>query len=254
MMRSHGTGTPREIWRFGEKGTPWYDAIEKAIRLRSRLVPYLYALADACTRTGMPMLRIPALMFPEDTALTAVSDELLLGDFILAKPVTRWMEYGPYGQKAEQPDWREQVYLPAGTDWYTWEDGTPIHGGQTVTADAPLDTVPMFVRAGAILPLGPVQQHVGEIANPDLTLMIYPGADGDFTLYDDAGDGYGYEQGECARIALHWDDASRTLSFSARQGSYPGMPGTRRFILRLAGQEKQTDMVYAGHPVQVSLK
>ena len=202
----------------------------------------------------MPMLRIPALMFPEDTALTAVSDELLLGDFILAKPVTRWMEYGPYGQKAEQPDWREQVYLPAGTDWYTWEDGTPIHGGQTVTADAPLDTVPMFVRAGAILPLGPVQQHVGEIANPDLTLMIYPGADGDFTLYDDAGDGYGYEQGECARIALHWDDASRTLSFSARQGSYPGMPGTRRFILRLAGQEKQTDMVYAGHPVQVSLK
>ncbi|MDY4139226.1 MAG: glycoside hydrolase family 31 protein [Eubacteriales bacterium] len=253
MMRSHGTGTPREIWRFGERGTPWYDAIEKAIRLRSRLVPYLYTLADACTRTGMPMLRIPALMFPEDAALTAIDDELLLGDFILAKPVTRWMEYGPYGQKAEQPDWTEQVYLPAGTIWYAWEDGTPLQGGQTVTAAAPLDTVPMFVRAGAILPLGPVQQHVGETANPDITLTVYPGADGDFILYDDAGDGYGYEQGECARIALHWDDAAHRLTFSARQGSYPGMPQTRRFLLRLAGREEEMPVVYDGRGMSVAM-
>ena len=254
MMRSHGTGTPREIWRFGEKGTPWYDAIEKAIRLRSRLVPYLYALGDACTRTGMPMLRTPALMFPEDAFLTAVDDELLLGDFILAKPVTHWMEHGPFGQKTEQPDWCEQVYLPAGLDWYAWEDGMPIHGGQTVTAAAPLDTVPMFVRAGAILPLGPVQQHVGEIANPDITLTVYPGADGDFILYDDAGDGYGYEQGECARIALHWDDATRTLSCSARKGSYPGMAQTRRFLLRLAGRETSVMIDYTGHSLTVALQ
>ncbi|MGN1018791.1 MAG: TIM-barrel domain-containing protein [Aristaeellaceae bacterium] len=253
MMRSHGTGTPREIWRFGEKGDPWYDAIEKAIRLRSRLVPYLYALADECTRTGMPMLRIPALMFPEDGRLNAIDSELLLGSFILARPVTRWMAYGPYGQKAEQPDWTEQVYLPRGTAWYAWEDGTPIPGGQTVTADAPLDTVPMFVRAGAMIPLGPVQQHVDEIPNPDLTLTVYPGADGDFILYDDAGDGYGYEQGECARIALHWDDASRTLAFSPREGSYPGMPQTRRFLLRLPGREEAVPAVYDGRGMTVAL-
>ena len=216
-------------------------------------MPYLYTLADACTRTGMPMLRIPALMFPEDAALTAIDDELLLGDFILAKPVTRWMEYGPYGQKVKQPDWTEKVYLPAGTMWYSWEDGTPIQGGQTVTAAAPLDAVPMFVRAGAILPLGPVQQHVGEIANPDITLTVYPGADGDFILYDDAGDGYGYEQGECARIALHWDDASRRLTFSARQGSYPGMPQMRRFLLRLVGREEEMPVVYDGRGMSVVL-
>lgn len=253
MMRSHGTGTPREIWRFGEKGTPWYDAIEKAIRLRSRLVPYLYALADACSVTGMPILRMPALLFPEDTALTAVDDELLLGDFILAKPVTHWMAYGPFGQQAEQPDWSEQVYLPSGTDWYAWEDGTPIRGGQKVTAAAPLDTVPMYVRAGAILPLGPVQQYVGEIANPDITITIYPGADGDFVLYDDAGDGYGYEQGECALIAMHWDDGAHTLRFSERQGSYPGMAQTRRFLLRLAGREENLPVTYHGQSIAVQL-
>ena len=200
------------------------------------------------------MLRTPALMYPEDAFLTTVDDELLLGDFILAKPVTHWMEHGPFGQKTEQPDWHEQVYLPAGMDWYAWEDGMLIHGGQTVTAAASLDTVPMFVRAGAILPLGPVQQHVGEIANPDITLTVYPGADGDFILYDDAGDGYGYEQGECARIALHWDDATHTLSCSARKGSYPGMAQTRRFLLRLAGRETSVMIDYTGHSLTVALQ
>ena len=105
------------------------------------------------------------------------------------------------------------------------------------------------VQNGKIL----LRKHVGEIANPDLTLMIYPGADGDFTLYDDAGDGYGYEQGECARIALHWDDASRTLSFSARQGSYPGMPQMRRFLLRLVGREEEMPVVYDGRGMSVVL-
>ncbi|MDD6051087.1 MAG: glycoside hydrolase family 31 protein [Clostridiales bacterium] len=253
MMRAHGTGTPREIWRFGEKGTPWYDAIEKAIRLRSRLVPYLYALADECTRTGMPMLRTPALCYPEDGALNAIDSELLLGDFILAKPVTRWMEYGPYGQKAEHPDFTEQIYLPAGMAWYAWEGDTPIQGGQTVTAAAPLDTVPMFVRAGAILPLGPVQQHVDELPNPTLTLTIYPGTDGGFTLYDDAGDSYGYEQGECARIHLHWEDATHTLTISAREGCYPGMAQRRRFLLRLPGQAEGIPVDYDGRSMSIRI-
>ena len=101
--------------------------------------------------------------------------------------------------------------------------------------------------------MGPVQQHVGEIPNPDITLTIYPGADGDFILYDDAGDGYGYEQGECARIALHWDDAAHRLTFSARQGSYPGMPQTRRFLLRMAGQEEAVPVVYDGRGMSVAM-
>ena len=98
-----------------------------------------------------------------------------------------------------------------------------------------------------------MQQHVGETSNPDMTLTVYPGADGDFILYDDAGDGCGYEQGECARIALHWDDASRTLTFSARQGSYPGMPQTRQFLLRMAGWEKEVPVVYDRRAMSVKL-
>ena len=111
----------------------------------------------------------------------------------------------------------------------------------------------MFVRAGAILPLGPVQQHVGEIANPDVTLTVYPGADGDFMLYDDAGDGSGYEQGECARVALHWDDATRVLTIAAREGSYPGMPRTRRFLLRMAGREEEVPVIYDGRGVCIAM-
>ena len=238
MMRAHGTGTPREIWRFGEKGDPWYNALEKIIRLRSRLVPFLYSLAAVYSREGLPLVRFPALDFPEDKALRNIDDEMLLGGALLVKPVTRPMEYLPDARKIEAPDDTETVYLPAGPDWYAWESGEKYAGGQSIRVHAPLDTVPLFLRAGTILPLGPVQQYVNEIQNPPLTVIVCPGADGEFIWYDDAGDGYGCERDECTRVLFRWNDAAGELTLSAREGGWSGMETEREIrVRRVDGNE-----------------
>ena len=168
MMRAHGTGTPREIWQFGEKGEIWYDAVEKMIRLRSRMVPYLYSLAAAYSRFGTPMVRVPALAFPADSRLTEVENQMMLGPFLLIKPVTRPMAFLPKGKPAEKDDDTVSVYLPAGADWYDGNTEKKYAGGQSVTVRAPVDTVPLFIRAGSVIPLGPVRQYVDE--NPDAPL------------------------------------------------------------------------------------
>lgn len=251
MMRAHGTGTPREIWQFGEKGGPWYDALEKIIRLRSRLVPYLYSLAARYADRGLPPVRVPALMFPQDAALRQVDDEMLLGD-LLVKPVTHPMEYLPAGKRIEPVDDTERVYLPAGVDWYDGETGARYPGGQTITLHAPLDKVPWFVRGGGILLQGPVQQFVTEIPHPPLDVTVYPGADGRFTWYDDAGDGYGYEAGQCARVTFTWRDRDRELTISAREGSWPGMAEKQTLRIRLAGGNA-AEVCYTGQAITLRL-
>lgn len=252
MMRSHGTGTPREIWRFGEKGDPWYDAIEKIIRLRSSMVPHWYSLAAQYCCGGMPPVRVPALMFPDDPMLKECGNEMLVGDSLLVRPVTRPMYRGPGGCKIPTPDTSEAVYLPSGCLWHPWMGGACLQGGQTVSVSAPLDTVPLFVRAGGIVLTGPVRQHVDEQPCPPLTVTVYSGADGTFIWYDDAGDGYGYEQGECARVTLTWHDRERMLTLSAREGSWPGMAKETELFVRLAGGES-VRAVYDGRPLSVSL-
>ena len=252
VMRSHGTGTPREIWRFGEKGESFYDAIEKAIRLRYTLLPYLYALAAECTFAGMPMLRSPALEFAQDEALRAIDDEMMLGSALLVKPVTRPMLYQPDSQRLTNADRTEKVVLPQGADWYALDTAERFGGGQEIVFDAPLDRIPAFVRAGSILPTQAVEQYVGEVPDLPLTLTVYPGADGAFTLYDDAGDGYGYERGEYARIALRWNDARRTLTLGARTGAYPAMPQQLHLTLCAVGAETKT-AVYDGQEMSVQL-
>ncbi|MBR6028683.1 MAG: DUF5110 domain-containing protein [Clostridia bacterium] len=251
MMRAHGTGTPREIWRFGEKGEPWYDALEKIIRLRSTLVPYLYSLAAEYARSGLPPVRVPALMFPGDARLRAVDSEMLLGD-LLVRPVTRPMTWLPENRRLDPVDDTVDVYLPAGTDWYDLETGERHTGGQTLRVRAPIEKIPVFVRAGGMVPLGSVRQYVDELPQPPLTVTVFPGADGSFVLYDDAGDGYSYEQGECARITLTWRDQARELTLSAREGRWPGMAEAQTFRLRPAGGEEQV-LLYTGEEVTVRL-
>ncbi len=252
MMRAHGTGTPREIWRFGEEGTPWYDALAKIIRLRSRMVPHWYSLAAEYSREGLPMVRVPALVFPEDAALRGIDDEMMVGGSILVKPVVRPMEYLPGGKRIDAPDDRENVYLPSGTEWYAWEGEERLAGGRTVRVHAPLDTVPVFVRAGGIVLTGPERQHTGEMPDAPLTVTVYPGADGGFLWYEDAGDGYGYERGECARTKLNWNEARRELTVSGREGSFPGMAGKRELILQMSGKAGKR-IVYDGTPCRVQL-
>ena len=248
MMRAHGTGTPREIWRFGEAGEPFYDAIAAAIRLRYHLLPYLYTLLADNSETGVPMLRHPALVFPEDPFLQDLDDQLMLGDFLLAVPVTRPMYYLPQGKPVEAPDDTVMVRLPDGHLWYELDSGLRFAGGQDVTISAPLNKLPIFLRSGAILPWAGEVQCTEELTDAPLTLRVYPGEDGDFALYEDAGDGYGYERGEKSRTPIHWDDTARTLTIAAREGAFPGMPESRTFTAEIAGLGTRT-VTYTGDAV-----
>ena len=250
MMRAHGTGTPREIWQFGDKGEKWYDALEKIICLRSRLVPHFYSLAAEYCQTGVPQVRVPALVFPSDPHLRQVDSEMMVGDTLLVRPVTHPMEYLPEGRKINPVDDTETVYLPAGTIWYRWDENEVYPGGQEITIHAPLDTIPVFIRAGGIVITGPVRQYVSENPQAALQITVCPGQDGSFVWYDDAGDGYGYEKGEFSRVFLSWNDMKKELTLSAREGSYPGMPAQLKMILHVPGKN-DISFVYDGSECNV---
>jgi alpha-D-xyloside xylohydrolase len=223
MFRSHGTDIAREIWRFGEQGSPFYDAIAACIRLRYRLLPCIYSLAAAVTAEGLPMTRALALEFPHDRATHKITDQFLFGPSLLVCPVTDPMYYGPNSQPLNNVSKSRSVYLPHGSQWFNFWTNELHEGGQTITADAPLATITLFVRAGSILPMTAPMQFVDEIPTAPYELHVYPGADAYLTLYEDAGDGYGYERGELARIRVEWDDCTRELTVHAREGAFPGM-------------------------------
>ncbi|MBE0600515.1 MAG: DUF5110 domain-containing protein [Firmicutes bacterium] len=200
MLRAHGTDTPREVWRFGKPGSLYYDGLVAMINLRMQLIPYLYSLAADVTFRRGTMLRMLAFDFPQDATARQIADAYMLGHALLVCPVM------------EPRTETRRVYLPQGADWYDFHTNMFYHGGQWIMADAPLQTVPMYVRAGSVLPIGPVKQYVDEETEQPLILRVYAGADADFTLYDDAGDSYAYEQGAYAELLLHWDDAQGVLT------------------------------------------
>ena len=264
VFRSHGADAPREIWQFGKKGDPVYDAIEQQIRLRYRLIPYLYSTAWQVTSANESYLRPLFSDFASDKRVWNIADEFMFGRSILAAPVldpqyteekiirtdamTGWDRKEVSGQRSEVRDlnWTETKsatkYLPKGATWYDFWTNQKYKGGQTVTIETTLDRVPMFVRAGSILPLGPEMQYVGEKAWDNLELRLYPGADGSFTLYEDEGDSYNYERGVYSTITFLWNDRARTLTIGQRQGEYPGMLATRQFTIVLPdGSSKTVD-------------
>jgi alpha-D-xyloside xylohydrolase len=234
MFRSHGTDTPREPWHFGAPGTPFYDAILDAIRLRYRLLPYLYSEAGHAYHDGASLIRPVAFGFPQDRRTHDLKGQMLFGQSILVSPVLAPMYYGVDSVPLDAGARRVEVYLPAGA-WFDFWTGQALAGGRTVSVDAPLARMPVHVRAGSILPLGPVKQYAAEPSDAPLEVRVYPGADGRYTLYDDAGEGWGYQRGEHARIPLAWNDATRTLTIGARQGDYEGMPRKLRFKLVVVG-------------------
>ncbi len=163
------------------------------------------------------------------------------------------------GENTGQIAWNEQKtttkYLPKGTDWYDFWTGKRLKGGQTVTLQTQLDRVPMFLRAGSILPLGEEMQYVSEKPWDNLEIRVYPGTDGTFTLYEDEGDNYNYEKGQYTEIAFHWADAKRTLTISPRKGQFPGMLQQRRFTIVLPGQSlsEGKTVEYNGQEITVKL-
>ena len=274
VFRSHGADAPREIWQFGKKGEPVYDAIEKMIRLRYRLIPYLYSTAWQVTSNNESYIRPLFSDFAADKRVWDMTDEMMFGRSILAAPIvnplyteeqiikedamTGWDRKEVRGQKEEvrSVDWSQSKtvtkYLPQGTDWYDFWSNQRMKGGQSVTIQATLDQVPMFVRAGSILPLGPEMQWVGEKSWDNLELRVYPGADGSFVLYEDEGDNYNYEKGIYSTITFQWNDKSKILTIGARQGSYPGMLQQRQFTIVLPDGQRQT-VDYEGTQLQVKL-
>jgi alpha-D-xyloside xylohydrolase len=261
MFRSHGTDTPREPWNFGEPGTPFYDAILQSIQLRYRMLPYIYSQAGLVHLQGASFIRPVAFAYPDDANTHDLKSQMLFGDAFMASPVTAPMYYGAGSVPINRAAQTRQVYLPKGT-WVDFWTGQQLAGGKTIVADAPLAHMPLHVRAGSIIPLGPVVQTAAEVRNAPLELRIYPGADGRYTYYEDAGEGWGYERGEYALVDMRWDDRARKLTIGERRGSYPGMQGRRlRVVLVGAGQGqgidaqgKGIDVTYEGKAMAVGLK
>ena len=283
VFRSHGADAPREIWQFGEPGTPVYQSIKNLIDFRYRLIPYLYSTASQVTNNNFSYMRPLFSDFAADKKVWDMTDEFMFGRSILACPIveaqytqekivkedamTGWdkknlkieeLENGSNKQlQSFNPSTFESLksatkYLPKGANWYDFWTGKLYKGGQNVVLTTRFDQVPMFVRAGSIVPLGPVMQYVGEKPWDNLEIRIYPGADAEFSLYEDEGDGYNYEQGYYSNIIFTWTDRTRTLHISARQGGYKGMLLDRKFTLVLPdGTTKTID--YNGNQVTVKL-
>ncbi|HMD59892.1 MAG TPA: TIM-barrel domain-containing protein, partial [Opitutaceae bacterium] len=226
MLRVHGQFPYREMWQFGGESSPAFKAELKYDRLRYRLLPYIYSLAGAVTHEDATMMRALVMDFAEDPGARDVRDEYMFGPALLVNPVTEYRARS------------RSVYLPGTGGWYDFQTGAALNGGRAVEAAAPLDSIPVFVRAGSIVPVGPELQYTGEKPADPLTLYVYAGVDGAFTLYEDDGLTYGYERGAFSRIPIRWNESARTLSIGARAGSFPGMLAERTFDVVMVSPER----------------
>jgi alpha-D-xyloside xylohydrolase len=252
MFRSHGTDTPRELWHFGESGEVIYEALRSFLHLRYRLLPYIYSLAGWTTHRDYTLLRALPFDFRADPRTYSVGDQFMFGPSLLVCPVTSAMHYGPGSRPLTDVPQERGVYLPAGTDWYDFWTDERYDGGQTLRASAPLDRIPLFVKAGSILPLGPVRQHVEDLPAAPIELHIFPGADASFALYEDEGDRYNYEHGAFSEIEIRWFDREKRLRLEKRQGDYPGMLAQRTFHLMVHGLTSEKQCVsYDSQSVEV---
>lgn len=215
VLRVHGTRQPdeNELWSYGPDAQ---SILVNFDRLRYRMLPYIYSLAWKTTSEAYTPMRPLVMDFRSDVRAQNVGDEFMYGPAFLVNPVT------------EPSSSTRPVYLPE-AKWYDFWTGIAIDGGRMMNAITPLDRLPVYVRAGSIVPLGPDEEWSTQKAEDPIELRIYPGADGDFTIYEDENDGYAYEKGVYATIPLHWDDAAHKLTIGDRKGQFPGMLQSRTF-------------------------
>ncbi|MFP5039343.1 TIM-barrel domain-containing protein [Parasediminibacterium sp. JCM 36343] len=225
MMRSHGTAVPREIYQFGQRGDSIFDIQEKFINLRYSLLPYLYATAWQVTSHSGSIMRALFMDYAKDKKVYAIDNEYLYGKSILVTPVT------------EKGTKKQAVYLPEGTNWVDFWTGVSVHGGQTIEKPTPMNILPLYVKAGSIIPWGPKVQFAEEKKWDDLEIRVYPDADADFVLYEDENNNYNYEKGSYTEIAFHWTNTSKTLTISDRKGSFNGMLASRKFNIVLVNEK-----------------
>ncbi len=217
MMRSHGTDTPREVWRFGKPGEVAYDTLVRFIRLRYRLLPYIYSIAAAETLRDYTMMRMLAFDFRDDARVFDIDDQFMFGPALMVCPVT---EAGAASR---------DVYLPKRRDWHDFWTGEMYAGGQTISAAAPVEIMPLFVRAGSVVPLGPRVQYAEAALDEPIDVRVYAGADGRFELYEDENDNCKYERGAYAITPIAWSERERKLTIGPREGEFAGMAPRREF-------------------------
>jgi len=275
MMRSHGTDVPREIYQFGKKGDVVYDIIEKFINLRYSMLPYIYSVSWDVSKNSSSFLRALLMDFSSDKKAWDINNEYLFGKSFLVAPILN-PQYTPekFIKTDENEGWNKtdatkkenslsnidftqnknvKIYLPAGSDWFDFWTNEKHKGGQEIEKTINLQSIPLYVKAGSIIPFGPDVQYATEKKWDNLTIKIYPEADSDFVLYEDEFDNYNYEKGNYTEIPFHWNDKSKTLTIDSRKGNFKGMIEKRNFNLILPnGQEKSVS--YSGKKLSVYFK
>lgn len=272
MMRSHGTDVYRELYYYGKPGEPVYDALVSAVKMRYRLLPYIYSTAWQVSKNDDSFMRALFMDFKEDKNTWDNGREFMFGHSLLVCPVidplytpekivktdeqSGWNKSEGDKSDIDAIDWnvdkKYEVYLPKGADWYDFRTNKEYKGGRNIMADAPLSYSPLFVKAGSILPIGPDMQYSSEKAWDDLTLRIYPGANAEFTLYEDEGDNYNYQKGAYTEIPMKWDNHTYTLTIGRRIGEFPGMLKERSFTVVMpdGGSKK---ISYSGQKTNVKM-
>ena len=252
LFRAHGQWPFREVFNIAPENHPAYKSIVAYTKLRYNLMPYIYSLAGMTHFDDYTIMRPMVMDFTADLATRNIHDQFMFGPAIMAAPVYK------YGARSRE------VYFPQGR-WYDFYTGKAIDGGNgvTLTADAPYERMPLFVRQGAIIPMGGDIQSTAEVSDQPVTILVYAGADGTFSLYEDEGTNYNYEKGMFSRIDIKYDDNASTLTLAPRQGCYPGMQETRKFnVVRIdpanpAGASHSALgklVAYDGSEVKVNLK
>jgi alpha-D-xyloside xylohydrolase len=248
ILRVHGTRNPdeNELWSYGADAQKILVSFD---RLRYRLLPYTYSLAWKTTSESYTPMRPLVMDFRADVRAQNTWDEFMYGPAFLVSPVT-----------AAGADSR-QVYLPQ-AKWYDFWTGTSDDGGTEIRATAPLDRIPLYIRAGSIVPMGPDEEWATEKPADPIEVRVYRGADGDFMLYEDENDNYNYEHGVYATIPLHWDDGKQALTIGDRHGQFPGMLTNRKFQIVFVGENHGTGIApsdtfdktvtYAGKAITVT--
>ncbi|KAA2240031.1 DUF5110 domain-containing protein [Chitinophaga agrisoli] len=230
LFRSHGQFPYREMFNIAPDNSPEYKSMLYYDQLRYRLMPYIYSIAGATYHKGYTVMRGLVMDFGADTAVRNIKDQYMFGPALLVNPV--------YTYEARS----RNLYLPANTGWYDLYTGAYTAGGQTISANAPLERMPLYVKEGSILPFGPALQYTGQRAADTITLYVYTGKDAQFSLYEDEGLNYNYEKGQFSNIPLHYNEAAKTLSIGKREGSFPGMLQQRAFRIVKISREKATGL------------
>ncbi len=254
MFRSHGTDTPREPWRFGKPGDIFYEAILKFIKLRYWLLPYIYGVAAEVHQNHATILRSLMFDFAEDENVKELSGSFMFGKAFLVCPVTEPMYYEVNSVPLSNVKKTKDVYLPKGTRWFDFWTNTMHEGGETLTCRATLDMMPLFVKAGSIVPVSEPIMYADEKKGEISEIIIYSGKDGEFTLYNDEGDNYSYENGNFSAIALSYNDNEKTLTFDKACGEFRYQQNFKIKLIKNEEIPNTIEFIYKGKEETIKLE